>query len=333
MSRPGTLPYASGRGRAGSVDPGRIARVKIAFFGTPEFAVPTLRALLDSSHEVVLVVAQPDRPAGRGMKLKKPPVAELALERGIPLEQPARIRTPEFREVVRASGCELAVVVAYGRILPAPLLEVPPHGFINVHASLLPRYRGAAPIQRAIEAGERVTGVSIMRIDEELDHGAVFATAEIPIGPDERTPELAARLSSVGGALLVSQVDAIESGRATETEQDHAAATFAPMIEKSEGAIDWSQPARKLYDRYRAFYPWPGVFTSIGGEMIKLTEIAPDSLEGSPSRIVAVDGTEVVVGCGEGSLRLRTIQRAGRKPAAAGDVIRGLGLGAGDRLG
>lgn len=309
----------------------RIRAVKVAFFGTPEFAAPSLKAILESTHEVVLVVAQPDRPAGRGMKLRKPPVAQLAIELGIPLNQPARIRNEEMLETIRASGCELAVVVAYGKILPAALLEIPPHGFINVHASLLPKYRGAAPIQRAIESGERMTGVTIMRIDEELDHGPMFAKAEVSIGPDERAPSIAARLAEAGGRILVEQLDRIEAGTAVETPQEHAAATHAAKIEKGEGRVDWNVSAKLLYDRFRAFDPWPGLYAELRGEVVKLTEIAPVDERGEPGTLLHA-GEDAVVACGEGALRLRLLQRPGKRPAHAADVLRGLGIGPGDPL-
>jgi methionyl-tRNA formyltransferase len=306
--------------------------VKVAFFGTPEFAVPSLRRILASTHEVVLVVAQPDRPAGRGMKLRKPPVAELAMEMGIPLVQPVRIRSEEMLETIGASGCELAVVVAYGKILPAALLEIPPLGFINVHASLLPKYRGAAPIQRAIESGERMTGVTIMRIDEELDHGPMFAKAEVAIGPDERAPSVAARLAEAGGRILVEQLDRIESGTSVETPQEHSAATHAAKIEKSEGRVDWERSARTLYDRFRAFDPWPGLYAEIRGEIVKLTEIALVDERGKPGTLLRAAGEDAIVACGEGALGLRLLQRPGKRPALAADVLRGLGIGPGDEL-
>ena len=201
----------SGKSSPGAIDS---AAVRVAFFGTPAFAVPSLEALLGSGHEVVLVVAQPDKPAGRGMALRRPPVAEVAASRGIPLLQPDRVRDEAFLGGFDAARPDLAAVVAYGKILPAALLARAPHGFVNVHGSLLPKYRGAAPIQRAIENGERVTGVSIMRLDEEMDHGPVYATAELEIGPDEHTPARAERDAGVGGRLLVEVLDAIEAGTA-----------------------------------------------------------------------------------------------------------------------
>lgn len=278
--------------------------MRIVFLGTPEFAVPTLEALA-REHEVVLAVAQPDKPAGRGMKMHAPAVAVKANELGIPLIQPPKIR--EGLDAIRAAEPEIGIVIAYGKILPAALLEIPQHGFLNVHGSILPKYRGAAPIQRAIERGETETGVTIMRVDVELDHGPMLAIARTPIGPDERTPDLAARLSRIGAEAMVQTL----RGGWTETPQDHAQATFAPKIEKSEGAISWDQPARVIYDRFRAFYPWPGVFA---GEL-KLIELA------------RVDATDegVVVQCGEGALRVISVQKPGKSPIRAVDFVRGGG--------
>ncbi|HVR44988.1 MAG TPA: methionyl-tRNA formyltransferase [Thermoanaerobaculia bacterium] len=306
--------------------------MKIVFFGTPEFAVPSLRALLASGHEVVLVVAQPDRPAGRGMKPRRPAVAELALEAGVPLVQPAKIRTGELHSAVGAAGPDLGVVVAYGRILPGALLAVPPHGFLNVHASLLPAWRGAAPIQRAIQAGETRSGVSIMRVDEELDHGPVFAKAALEIGPDERAPSLAARLAEAGGGLLLEVIEAIQRGEARASEQDHARASFAPKIDKQEGMVSWNEAARLVYDRFRAFDSWPGSFAPIGGETVKLTAIRPAEGSGEPGTILSMEGEGVVVALGEGALRLERLQRPGKREAPAADVLRGYGLRRGEAL-
>ncbi|MGH9459505.1 MAG: methionyl-tRNA formyltransferase [Thermoanaerobaculia bacterium] len=309
--------------------------MEIVFFGTPEFAVPSLRTLLLSSHRVKLVVAQPDRPAGRGMKLRKPPVAEVALEAGVPLVQPAKIRDESFLSDIEKTAAEVAVVVAYGRILPASLLGIPRHGFVNVHASLLPRYRGAAPIQRAIAHGDRVTGVSIMKLDEEMDHGPVYATERTPIEFDERAPSVAARLAVLGGALLVDVLDEIERGTAVAKEQDHDAATYAPKVEKREGEVAWSDRALAIYDRFRAFDPWPGTFTIIRGESVRLVDITPVIPRQSlpPGTVLEVGASDLVVACSEGALRVRMAQRPGKKPAPAADLARGWSIAAGAMLG
>jgi len=275
-------------------------------------------------HEVALVVAQADKPSGRVMEVKAPAVAVRARELGLPLLQPAKVR--EAIEDLRREAPDVAIVVAYGKILPAALLEIPKHGFLNIHGSILPRWRGAAPIQRAIEHGDTETGVTIMRVDEELDHGPMLAIAKTPIGPDEHTPAVAARLSTIGAEALLdvlARLDAIE-----ETPQDHSLATIAPKIEKSEGEIDWSASAQSIYDKFRAFDPWPGVFTKDG---IKLLDIRPAIGHQPPGTVIAIDD-RVTIACGEGAIRVITMQRPGKPRAAAGDVARGLQWRVGTRL-
>jgi methionyl-tRNA formyltransferase len=278
--------------------------LRLLFFGTPQFAVPTLDAIA-REHEVALVVAQPDKPAGRGMRVQAPAVVVRARELGLPVAQPARLR--DFA----APPADAGIVVAYGKILPAALLA--PMPFYNVHASLLPKYRGAAPIQRAIEHGEMETGVTIMHVDEELDHGPMLAMARTPIDPDEHTPALGSRLAALGADLLVRAL----RERPAEVAQDHARATLAPKIGKEEGLVRWSEPARAIYDKFRAFDPWPGIFT----ESLKLIDVAPASGSGEPGSVIAIDDG-VVVACGEGALRIRTIQRAGKPRVSAADVAR-----------
>lgn len=305
--------------------------MRVVFFGTPEFAVPALDALA-RHHEVALVVAQPDRPAGRGMQMQAPAVAVRAKDLGLPLVQPAKIRSGDVLESIAGLNPDAGVVVAYGRILPSALLSIPKHGFLNIHASILPYYRGAAPIQRAIAAGERTTGVTIMRVDEELDHGPILDVVTLEIGPDERAPALAGRLSQAGAESLLRVLSALERGTAREREQDHARATFAPKIEKEEGRIIWSEPAASIYNRFRAFDPWPGVFFDWNGETIKLTEIRPVPAGGEPGTILSIGSDGVVVGAGEGAVRILEMQRPGRTRAAAHDVARGLGWRAGTAL-
>jgi methionyl-tRNA formyltransferase len=289
--------------------------LRVVFFGTPEFAVPTLEALA-REHEIALVVAQPDKPAGRGMKMHAPAVAMKARDMGLPLAQPPRIRNEEFLASIAALNPDAGIVVAYGKILPANLLSIPRHGFINVHASILPKYRGAAPIQRAIEHGETTTGVTIMRVDEELDHGAMLAIETTEIGPDERTPSLASRLSRLGAEALFRVLATMPEG----TAQDHDAATYAPKIEKSEGAIDWNDSTASIYNKFRAFDPWPGIFA---GDL-KLIDITPASGHGAPGTILSSNSDGVIVATGDGALRLITVQRPGKPKAAAADVLRGL---------
>jgi methionyl-tRNA formyltransferase len=281
--------------------------LRIIFLGTPEFAVPTLEALA-REHEIALVVAQPDKRAGRGLNLQSPAVAVKARELGLPLAQPAKIR--ELEPV----DADVGIVVAYGKILPPSLLKIP---FLNVHGSILPKYRGAAPIQRAIEHGETETGVTIMRVDEELDHGPILSIARTPIAPDERASQLSKRLAKIGADAMLATL----RNRPVETPQDHSKATYAPKIEKSEGEIHWSDSARTIYNKFRAFDPWPGVFT---GDL-KLIEIAPASGSGNPGTILAIDDDGVTVATGDGAIKLLVVQRSGKSRQRAPEFARGAG--------
>jgi methionyl-tRNA formyltransferase len=245
------------------------------------------------------------------MQVHAPPVALHAKELGLPLMQP-----PKIRELPRIEA-DLGVVVAYGKILPPSLLAMPKDGFVNVHASILPKYRGAAPIQRAIQHGETTTGVTIMRVDEELDHGPMLDVATLDIGADERAPSLSNRLSQLGAETLLRALENLSEG----APQDHESATHAPKIEKSEGLIDWTKSAKSIYDKFRAFDPWPGIFTASG---VKMIDVRRGEESGMPGSILRMDD-EVVIACGEGSLHVITMQRPGKSRAAAGDVARGLG--------
>jgi len=304
--------------------------VRVVFFGTPEFAVPSLEAVA-REHEVALVVAQPDKPAGRGMKMQAAAVAVRARELGLALIQPPRIRTPEFLDQVAAAAPDAGIVVAYGRILPYALLAIPRHGFFNVHGSILPRWRGAAPIQRAIEAGDRVTGVTIMRVDEELDHGPMLAIATTEIGPDDRTPDLASRLAVIGADALVSALRDVARGSAVETPQDHASATLAPKIEKNEAEVALDEPATAIYDRFRAFDPWPGVFMRSSGEVVKLTDMRLGDGNGAPRTVLSIDDG-VLLATGSGAIRVLEMQRAGKPRTPAAAVARGLGWRVGSAI-
>jgi methionyl-tRNA formyltransferase len=301
--------------------------VRIVFFGTPEFAVPSLDAIA-SEHEVVLVVAQPDKPAGRGMKMQAPAVAVRARELGLPSLQPPKIRSEEFLGEVARVNPECGVVVAYGKILPKALLDIPKHGFLNVHGSVLPLWRGAAPIQRSIEAGDKLTGVTIMRVDEQLDHGPMLRIETTEIGPDERTPQLAQRLSHIGGEALAVVLRDVANGTAVETEQDHARATIAPKIDKREGEVALDEPAHAIYNRFRAFDPWPGITF----RELKLTDMRPAEGNGAPRTVLSIDDDGVVIACGDGALRIIEMQRPGKPRTPAAAVARGLGWRAGHVL-
>jgi methionyl-tRNA formyltransferase len=304
--------------------------VRIVFFGTPEFAVPTLDAVA-REHDVALVVAQPDKPSGRGMKMQAPAIALRARELGLLLLQPARVRNEEFLAEVAKVAPDLGIVIAYGKILPGALLAIPRHGFLNVHASVLPQWRGAAPIQRSIEAGDRVTGATIMRVDEELDHGPMLSIVTTGIDPDERTPALSRRLSTLGAEALLAVLRDVERGAAVETEQDHARATLAPKIEKSEGEIRFDEGARAIYDRFRAFDPWPGLFVQTGGETVKLTDLRRDDGQGEPRTLLSI-GDDVVIAARDGAIRVLEMQRAGKPRTPAGAVARGLGWRVGEKV-
>lgn len=291
--------------------------------------MPSLEAVA-REHDVALVVAQPDKPSGRGMRMQSPPVVVRARELGIEVAQPPKIRDPQILERITAIAPDAAVVVAYGKILPGALLQIPKHGFFNVHASILPKYRGAAPIQRAIEHGETETGVSIMRVDEELDHGPVLAIATLPIGPDEHTPSLASRLSRLGAEALTPVLADVANDRAKETPQDHARATLAPKIDKGEGVISWSDRARAIYDRFRAFDPWPGV----SFDSLKLIDIAvaPGAAAAAAGTITDIGLDNVTIATSDGAIVLKRVQRPGKAPVTAAEHARAAGWRVGARL-
>ncbi len=315
----------------------------IVFFGTPQFAVPTLQRLLDSTHTVAGVVTQPDRPRGRGQRVTDAPVKALAVERHIPVMQPERLKPPDVAEAMRAWQPDLGVVAAYGRIIPEHLLAVPRLGMINVHASLLPRYRGAAPVHRAVIDGEDETGVTIMRIVKELDAGAMFARATRPIGPDETSDVVEAALAELGANLLVQVVEQIADGTAREEPQDPARATYAPRLTKEEGLIDWSQPSSGIHNRVRGLHPWPHAYTFLDGArlIVRRSRLDPADLEGRrrvsegprryedktpalPGTIVDVtrDAIHVATG-GGGQLAIVEVQPEGRRPMPVRDFLAG----------
>jgi methionyl-tRNA formyltransferase len=306
--------------------------VRIVFLGTPEFAVASLEAVA-GEHEVVLVVAQPDKPSGRGMKMHAPAVAVRARELGLPVLQPTRIRSEDVLAEIARTAPDAGVVVAYGKILPAALLAIPRHGFLNVHGSVLPRWRGAAPIQRAIEAGDRITGVTIMRVDEELDHGPMLAIETTEIAPGEHTPGLAARLAVIGAEALVRVLRDVERGLAIETPQEHGLATIAPKIDKTEGVVRLDDTAESIYNRFRAFDPWPGISVQTARETVKLTQLAPAEIRvhAAPRTVLSIDD-DVVVATAAGAIRITEMQRAGKPRTPAAAVARGLGWRVGEAV-
>lgn len=306
--------------------------MRVVFMGSPDFAVPSLRALL-AAHEVCLVVTQPDKPAGRGKRLTPPAVKVLAEGAGVPIYQPRSARAPEVAERLRAEEADIGVVVAYGKILPAAVLEAFPRGCVNVHGSLLPRHRGAAPIQHAVIAGDEVTGVTIMRLDEGMDTGPMLLTREEPIRPEDTAGTLFARLAELGAEALIEALALLERGALTETPQDEARATMAPMLAKEDGRIDWAQPARRVADRIRGVDPWPGATTLHRGERLKLFGARLAGGTGRPGEVLAVDERGLVVACGEGACAIAEVQAPGRRRVAARDFARGRELGAGTLLG
>ena len=297
--------------------------------GTPQFAVPSLQRLAAGEHSIVGVVTQPDRPSGRGQRLRPSPVKELAQRLAVPVLQPDRARSPEFLAQLRQLAPDIAIVVAYGQILPTTVISVPPMGCINAHASLLPHLRGAAPIQRALLAEDRETGVTVMRINERMDAGDVLCSRAVAIDANDDTATLGAKLSSVAADLLVEAVRLIATGAARWTPQDDAAATYAPMIRREETQIEWQLPAAEIERRIRAFRPEPGAFTMHDGARLKIlaATVAPLTPDRLPGHVEpdALDGVRVA--CGSGSLILSIVQPEGGRAISATDYFRGRGAG------
>jgi methionyl-tRNA formyltransferase len=312
---------------------------RVVFFGTPDFAVPTLAALVAAGRAPLAVVTQPSRPVGRGHKLEDPPVARFARAQGLPVLQPEKVRRPEFIEEMRRLAPDVAVVVAFGQIFPRDLLAIPTYGCLNLHASLLPRHRGAAPIQAAVAAGEAVTGVSVMQMEEGLDSGPVLAMAEVPIGPRETAGELAPRLAERGAALVVETLAGLEAGTVTPRRQDDALATYAPRLTREAGRADWSLTAAELASRLRAYTPWPGLSAELGGAPVKLVrayalaELAEEEAGEAPGTFLGVRAGHAAVACGEGSvLAIEVLQRPGKKAVPAPDFVNGERLLPGQRF-
>jgi methionyl-tRNA formyltransferase len=308
--------------------------VRTIFFGSPDFAVPCLEALHDIS-DIRAVVSQPDRPAGRGLAMRPPAVKKRALELGLKVWQPTKIRTVEFSEKLRALEPDVAIVVAYGRILPRAVLDAPRAGCVNVHASLLPRWRGAAPIQWSIVHGDSVTGVTLMLMDEGMDTGPILATASTPIGPDDDAAILSQRLSKMGAWLLRQELPRYLAGDLEPHAQDEGQATAAPLLTKEHGLIDWNKPARAVHNQIRGMNPWPGAHTVVGKRHIKVYRAAVSTLEGKgvpPGQVIGLQSDAIVVACGEGSLELRELQESGRKRADARSFIAGRRITVGDRF-
>lgn len=310
--------------------------LRVIFLGTPAFAVPTLDALLASRHTVVAAVTQPDRPRGRGQKLSDTPVKARASAAGVRVLQPDRLRDPEFVEALRGLSVDLAVVAAYGKILTEEVLAVPRLGMINVHGSLLPRYRGAAPVHRAVIDGERETGITIMRIVKALDAGPMLAKVRREIGPDETSEEVERDLARLGATLLLDVADSISAGPIAETPQDEALATYAPRLTKEDGAIDWRASAARIHNLVRGLHPWPHAFTFHQGRRFIVRRTTPEGADASPDTepgtIVAAADDDLVVRTGAGALRILDIQPEGKRPMSVRDFLAGHRLAPGTRF-
>lgn len=305
--------------------------MRIVFMGTPDFAVPFLESLHER-HQVALVVTQPDKPKGRGMKLAAPPVKEKAIELGLPVAQPASLKTQDFHDLIKAQGADLLVVVAY-RILPATLFPLAKHGAVNVHGSLLPKFRGAAPIQWSIAQGEKETGVTVFQLDAEIDHGQVLARAVTPIGPDETSADLFDRLRVLGRDTLMRVLDDLAAGRAVAEPQDHSGATPAPKLKKEDGRLDWSRPAQALHDRVRAFNPYPICYgTTEGGKVLRIHRTRPETAPPLHADADPAEPGDVRIGtdrhpyvkAGEGWLKLIEVQWEGKPRVSGPDFVNGL---------
>jgi methionyl-tRNA formyltransferase len=308
--------------------------LRLAFMGSPDFALPTLQALIDAGHEIACVYTQPPRPAGRGRKERPTPVANFAQRLGLEVRTPKSLKPGQAQEAFAALKLDLGVVVAYGLILPKPILEAPRLGCVNLHGSLLPRWRGAAPIQRALMAGDRLTGVEVMQMDEGLDTGAVLARAETPIEMDDTAETLHDRLARLGGPLMAATLAKLESGQTHKVAQREEGVTYAHKISPEEARIDWTRPARELDFHIRGLSPHPGAWFELKGERggVRVKVLNSRLGQGAGAAGEALDDT-LLIACGEGAIRLLSVQREGRAPLSAADFLRGTPISAGDRLG
>ncbi|MEM9691530.1 MAG: methionyl-tRNA formyltransferase [Myxococcota bacterium] len=310
--------------------------MRSVFFGTPAIACPSLKAL-DALTEVVAVVTQPDRPSGRGLKVQAPEVKVLAEKLDLTVYQPKKVRDRAFREWLTGLEADIAVVIAYGRILPGPVLAAPRLGCLNLHASILPRYRGAAPINWAIARGETQTGVSLMQMDEGMDTGPVFSVHTLAIGAEETAGELYVRLGALAAEVVERDLPRILDGDLHASPQDDTEATMAPMLNKEAGRIAWARPAHEVSAHMRGMMPWPGAFTERAGKRLRITQLAVPSVvasdEAAPGTITDIDQEAATVACAEGSVRLAVVQLAGKKALTPHQLVQGRQLAVGDRLG
>jgi methionyl-tRNA formyltransferase len=306
--------------------------MRVIFAGTPDFAAISLQAILAAGQDVPLVLTQPDRPAGRGMSLQASPVKQLALQHGLGVHQPPSLKSDEARLPIIEARADVMVVAAYGLILPQAVLDIPRLGCLNIHASLLPRWRGAAPIQRALLAGDVETGVTIMRMEAGLDTGPMLLKESLPIATADTAGSLHDKLAGLGARLIVEALARLERGGLHGENQPEDGVTYAAKLEKAEAALDWRQPAAQLDRAVRAFNPFPGATTQLDGQIIKVWTAEPVAASGEAGRILAVGSDGIVVACGDGALRLTELQKAGGKRLAAADFLRGFPLKPGQRF-
>ena len=310
--------------------------LRIVFLGTPQFAVPTLQALLASRHPVCGVITQPDRPRGRGQQVSNSPVKAVAVERGLPLLQPARLQDPAIAATLRLWEPDIGVVAAYGKLIPEELFSLPRLGMINVHASLLPKYRGAAPVQRAVIDGERETGVTIMRVERMLDAGPMLANVARPIGSDDTSDAVERDLAKIGAALLVDIVDRIAAGTEQEEQQNAVMCSYAPRLTKDEGLIDWSLPATSIHNRVRGLHPWPHAYTYLEGARLILlrTRVQSETADEVPGTIIDVSRDALHVATGHrGRIAIEQVQREGSRPLQTREFLAGHKVRSGARFG
>jgi len=303
--------------------------MRLLFMGTPAFAVPTLKALLSSHHAICAVFTQPDKPSGRGEKVSAPPVKQLALEKGVSVYQPDRLKAPDWQPVFAELKADAYVVVAYGKILPQWLLDLPRLGAYNVHASLLPKYRGAAPIHWAIANGDTRTGITTMKLDAGMDTGDLLLQQEIGIEPEDTCASIHDRLCEIGAEMMLKTLEDLEKGTAKTIPQDPALATYAPMLKKSDGLLDWNQSAVSIHNRIRAFNPWPGTYTQLEGQTLRIWKARPADVSANlpPGTLLHHPSGAAVVACGVGFLQLAEVQMENRKRTTAPDFLHGVRLG------
>ncbi len=305
--------------------------LRVVFMGTPAFAVPSLHALVDAGYDVAAVFTQPDRPVGRGGKLTAPPVKQAAVELGLEVYQPESAKTGEVYAYLQDKNPDVVVVVGYGQIISQRVIDLPRLGCVNVHSSLLPRLRGAAPINWAIVRGDKKTGVSTMQIVKKLDAGDVLGVKETAIGDDEYAPELADRLAKMGAELLIETLQLLEQGAITPQPQDDAASTYAPIMKREDGLVDWNLPAQEIYNRVRGFSPWPGAYTFFRGKRFHIHRALVGPGQAAPATMV-IEGAVLKIGCGEGLLQALEVQLEGKRAMAAEDFVNGYKPTTGEKL-